>query len=850
MSHYTHTQYNLEVEFLLHINSEIYYFFYKAVKKMYSTNNLKEYQLKNDKLDEQLYKLRQAKTEMSSLVNDLDNLLEQTSHFAPLNNQKSYLIEDISVLLNDYDDYSLSDSNSSSIILAHEIQPTVVYSTSKPPLVPKKSSAKIKFSYTLPINNHQDYYDSTDEYNLINNMTQFSQQCFPTTTITDYSSSDEKKFTRKERRPRRYSTSVNLGPKKRPPSVNEFNKRPTSSLSLTYNNFNKKSFSRSSSSASLSTTNPKLKDIGPGWRASYKSTTKSTDYEIYKDPNAPKCDPNLVTVKRKIKFDPKDIGNGWKHVVSKSNDFEAYKDPNSDRIKPDKNLVTVRPRFKIDKKDVGSGWKPTLKKSSGDYDVYRDPNPTEYDPNLVTVRPRLKTDSKDIGGGWKPAVKSFKSKEDLNKEALNQKIPHDPYIDPAKLELKEMKKAAKDDNDIGPGWRPAGQVKQEELFKFKPFDKATHKPIQIAKTYNPNKNEENEIEDRPPVPVKSVPKRPPPAKTYTPDKKWNPALRSNSSTTKTPNTWLDDAMLKTAHELKKAPKPTPTKKDKALKSDNVRQESDTNLGVSQNSRNKSSSQLHKNNNLITSTPNQSVREEEELISNISIKKYEVVVESEQDKTRNESIIESATPNSENTKPAQPETDSNEKMSQDLEREEDIIQEIKDSRSNNNSNNISQSKRSVKEESEIKEEENKAKEDDLEKTIEQNKDEAEFKEPETTTNDFFSKLFNKVSSGQNKEDDEIEEIKNDEVPVEKVHEEDKNEALDKQEEEETKANNFFSNFFSKIKSQNVVDESSKSVNEEAGGTTARTESEGAVQVEDDDDENDKPKLWQPKEDEDD
>lgn len=491
------------------------------------------YRDKNQKLEDQLYKLRRANQELSSVFRDLDSLMDQTSVYSHHHDHSTSYIHSRS------DSSSLSRSSSSEYIYE---QKALVVRPPAPPPVPKKKKPKnaapqIKYSYKGPSN----YIDpdavapsqtsQNDEFvkSLIDNLS--SSLNLPLHRQPTPSRREPDMPVRRQSVSSSVSNSTSAP--KRPPwkgqnlsashsSLNTFNRTKSAASRAPAPTTNPKfvkpwqpnnpQIKRSLSNMYLSSSNPNLhksasfdkknsakKEIGPGWKSTYKSGSKTSEYDVYRDPNPKEYDPRLVTVKRKFKVDDKDVGNGWKHTVGKSRD------------------------------DL----RASLNKL---------PPSEELDTNVV--KRKVLVDPKDVGGGWKPVYKGKEEKPPLS-------APTGPYVDPEPPANPFKKSIEKDDKDVGGGWRATGKVNQDELFKHKPFDKSKVKAVPIAKNYKPGGEDvEEEAPVRSSLAEKPMPKRPPPAQTSKPKTKWQPVIKADLAATKHPNTWLDDALIKAEQEKK------------------------------------------------------------------------------------------------------------------------------------------------------------------------------------------------------------------------------------------------------------------------------------------------------------
>ncbi len=419
-------------------------------------------------------------------------------------------------------------------------------------------------------------------------------------------------------------------------------------------------------------------------------------------------------------------------------------------------MVTVKRKQKVDPKDIGGGWKPVVGKSCDDLRaaLCKEEEKTR-DPNLVTVKRKTNIDPNDIGGGWKPVYKG-KVKED--NPTKNEPPPPNPYVDPAK-----PVKEAKDDKDIGEGWKPIGRVKVDPGFKIDLFDKTKVKAIATAKNYDPNKANQDE------EPV-VVSKKPPLAKSMdasnvaskkAPDSnknKWMPVAKKVTSEYKHPNTWLDNQLLKTTGDLK-PPKVSnvEAKPRRSSSKSRSKQASEQNSRVSQTaneeeeaearpaSSNKSA--MKKNTAMITSTPNLSKREDmDELADEESGSKKNSLV----DQSLDQSVIDK--PEDTDRKPASrqnDEKDLNEKVMNDDDLDE--MKEVKEERNN-------RSNEPVPKESTLKNDE--PKEEDPEPEVHDDREE-KAQGPEDEKKSLFGKIF--------KKDDEEEKEVNDEDVVEEEKE---------------------------------------------------------------------------------
>ena len=436
----------------------------------------------NAKLDEQLARLRRAKLEISSLFSDLDNMLDQTSSFSQSkrgegrrNDYSSDDDESLDMLLQvrKHDRNYSSNEDEFDFNLVRKKLLSIKKPTRKPPL--PKPSSKIKISPSMPSqagprNLPTPIHNNLFLKNLIDNLTSLSLQLQPeqserykTATFKEheYSQSANRGIIKRRGSMSHMQSIVRSGSSagKRPPWSGE-KQRPLSGSTTSLNNKpkttnpalanpwrpNKKTISRSNSNLYLSSTSSNdltrstnferitTNDIGPGWKTLFKSRT-NPDLEIYRDPNPKEYDPNLVTVKRK---------------------------------------------FKVDPNDVGGGWKPTVGKSSDHLNVYKETEERTVDRNLVTVKRRTNVDPNDVGEGWKPAGKMKEDKLFLHKnEAVSS-----PYVDPPMAESNVVRKE-RDVKDVGEGWKPTGKIRSEEVFKHKPFDKTQVKEVPTANIFKP-----------------------------------------------------------------------------------------------------------------------------------------------------------------------------------------------------------------------------------------------------------------------------------------------------------------------------------------------------------------------------
>jgi hypothetical protein len=494
----------------------------------------------NYKLSEQILKLRRAKAEMEEVFTDLDNLLEDTSNFnnsyttssikPKFNNSKrlNYTLDDTLDSTDDYastiDTYDsvLEDDSDLEIHYQRHLRPKS--KENKKPPKPTRSPASIKFSYKMPMNNYSAPRPYSNSFQPTLDDLMYRNEIF-----TD--DSEVEMFMRRNRRPK--SSSQNQPQKFNPKPAwtpnGKFQPPYKPTLSSSMSALNKSFGSTKSPNPSLSTP----------WRHTGKTKHGSALYLSSQDLS--KSRESVKVEKNRPRIDPKDVGKGWRVTLGGSkSDLGVYAQPVEEKD-PIKKVIVKR-KIIVDKKDIGGGWKTTLGMPKPDYIPYSQP-PVDKDPiKKVVVKRKVVVDEKDVGKGWKPTA--FRAKEDL--KIYEKPMPEN--TDPSSgVEEKEKKKKIVDEKDVGTGWKPVGKIKDDNYPK--------------ANLDSVKKSSDDQTTDdagKPPLPKDNAK-----SKTNT-QKKWLP---SGQTKTTHPNTWTDDALLKTGaaikpnFNIKKSSPPKPESKE-------------------------------------------------------------------------------------------------------------------------------------------------------------------------------------------------------------------------------------------------------------------------------------------------
>lgn len=309
----------------------------------------------NNKLDEQISKLRKCKADMLAMFQDLDNLTVE--NYDSNNSYDTY--RDASITSNSsFNQYSKSDSDSTVTDTEYDSDSYSNEDNLKSYQLkhrPVYSPANIKFTYKFPKNN-QPLNSSTNNF-------PSQHRCHSSTSLqtpNEYSGKIFKPKLNNSTKP----TWVQNG------KIKNSIQKSNLSQSTTCLNLNKTRSSRSNSIvSSTSKSNPKL--CSP-WRPNGKFRAQSALFLSSQDLS--KSTENLR--KSSKKPGSKDVGQGWKPILGNSkSDLKVYSQPEVDRD-PIKKVIVKR-KIIVDKNDIGGGWKTILGKSKDNFfvepEIVKDP---------------------------------------------------------------------------------------------------------------------------------------------------------------------------------------------------------------------------------------------------------------------------------------------------------------------------------------------------------------------------------------------------------------------------------------------------------------------------------------------
>lgn len=497
---------------------------------------LSSYKHANNKLDEQLFKLKTAKTEMNRLFEDIDKLIDSdeddTQNYSYTNYKRESFDNDQydQIRCKDVDPYEKFEPNifyssdeerscscKSEYRLSDELSDANEYYYAEKPSL--KPSAKIRYVYR---SNDVDQNRTSTDFNIgdfdleqlirsaeniesiqHSNMLTNDEKMQYTYLLENmkthdshykkYESSRYKNNRKDSLSPKKKSTNSKLLSSKtrtiQPPKptwqsngkIKNTNNIYRSSSSINKNNSNP--MYRSTSSINK-ISNPEQKSSGPLWRPSANVRPKSALY--YSSSQDLKKTEHLS---RKIS-QSKDIGNGWRPISRLENDYHIYySDTKSNEIKEQRNK-------KPEINDIGKGWKPNGRLKTEHKIVYTS------DARTDDKKDKKNTENKDVGSGWKAVGK-------LKEENFFKTDP--TYVRVASTTGPECPKDNKAKSlDVGQGWKPSLKV--------------VKKNIKFGMSYS-----------KPPVPNnhKNEPKK----ENVVSNKVWAPSAKLKSVY---PNTWLPE----------------------------------------------------------------------------------------------------------------------------------------------------------------------------------------------------------------------------------------------------------------------------------------------------------------------
>ena len=372
----------------------------------------------NKKLDEQLIKLRECKSEMLKMFHDLDNMIDTSAHSSFCYYSQSSLNKSYSKLY----EISSSESNYSNSDPEYDSD---FYESSECRQPYRRPS--LKFSFKFPLKND---YENVSTYSSFapNQGKKYNYDQFARTSSTrPFEKSKNRSSSSLSRT--KFQTRINSAIWK--PSGRVMSKSAIFSSSHNISKPNKRVFKDT-------------KDVGKGWMPTLGKSKE--DLRIYSSSSYDKDPFKNVTVKKKIVTDPKDIGKGWKSILAKPKDHLKIYARSEPEREPYKTVV-VRKKVIKDPDDIRKDKIPRAKNRTPirSFDDVKEPFKS------VTVKRMVFKDEKDVGAGWKPIC--YKTKDDLKKLYEQPEIP-----------LVE-KRSVKINKSPSKEWKPNGRVKQDNPYK-------------------------------------------------------------------------------------------------------------------------------------------------------------------------------------------------------------------------------------------------------------------------------------------------------------------------------------------------------------------------------------------------